>query len=45
MEKETGRHRNQKTSKDHINFSIIQIDLDTEKSPGYLKHLLSLKLQ
>ena len=37
----TGRHRNKRTSGDHPNNSIIEIDQNTEKSPG---ESLSLKL-
>ena len=38
--KGTGKFRNQKTSGDHQNYSIIQVDQNTEKSPG---NLLSLR--
>ena len=30
----TGRNRNQRTSGDHLNYSIIRIGQNTEKSPG-----------
>ena len=37
--KETGGLGNKKTSGDHSNYSIIEIGLNTEKSPGYLGKL------
>ena len=37
--KGTGRLRNQKTSGDHPEYTIIKIDQNTEKSPGDLRRL------
>ena len=41
----TGRLRNKRSSRDHPNKSIIKIDQNTEKSPEYLRRLLSFKPQ
>ena len=35
----TGGYGNKKTSGDHLNYSIIEIDQNTEKSPGDLRRL------
>ena len=35
----TGRLRNQKTCRDHLDYSIIKIGQKTEKSPGDLKKI------
>ena len=35
----TGRLRNQRTSEDHPDYSIIKIDQKTKKSPGDLRRL------
>ena len=37
--KGAGRHRNQWTSSDHPDYSIIKIRQNTEKSPGDLRRL------
>ena len=37
--KETGRLRNQRTSQNHPDYSIIKIDQNTEKSPRDLRRL------
>ena len=42
LDKGTIRLRNQRTSEDHSDYSIIKIGQNTEKSPG---DLLSIKLQ
>ena len=42
LHKETESLRNQRTSEDHPDYSIIKIDQNIEKSPGDLQ---SLKLQ
>ena len=36
-DKETGRVGLKRTSRDHLNYSIIKIDHNTEKSPGDLR--------
>ena len=36
---ETGELGNKRTSKEHPNYSIVEIDSNTEKSPGNLKRL------
>ena len=43
--KGTKKFRNKRTSRDHPEYSIIQIVQKTEKSSGDLRDLLSLKLQ
>ena len=40
--KETGRFENQKTNRDLPNYSIVKIDQNSRKGPGYL---LSLRLR
>ena len=35
----TGGFRNKKTSKDHSNYSIVEIGQNTKKSPGDLRRL------
>ena len=35
----TGRLGNNRTNRDHLNYSIIEIGLNTEKSPGDLRRL------
>ena len=37
--KETGRLRNQRTSEDHPDYSIVKINKNTQKSPGDLMRL------
>ena len=36
----TGRLRNKRTSRDHLNYSIVEIDQNTKKSPGDLRRLV-----
>ena len=37
MDKGTRRHRNQRTGRDHPDYSIVKIGQNTEKSPGDLR--------
>ena len=39
----TGELGNERTSRDHPNYSIVEIGQNTEKSPEDLRRLLSLK--
>ena len=39
VDKGTRRHRNQRTSRDHPDYRIINIGQNTEKNPGDLKRL------
>ena len=39
IHKETGELGNKRTSGDHPNYLIVEIDQNTEKSPGYLRKL------
>ena len=39
-DKWTGRLRNQRTSRDHSDYSIVKIGQNTEKSPGDLRKLI-----
>ena len=39
ISKGTGRRGNKRTSRDHLDYSIIKIGLNTEKSPGDLRRL------
>ena len=39
LDKETGRFRNQRTSGNHPDYSIITIGQNTEQSPGDLRRL------
>ena len=41
----TERLGNKRTSRDNSNYNIVKSSQNTEKSPGDLKNLLSLKIQ
>ena len=40
IDKETGRFRNGRTSEEHLNYSIIKINQNTEKTPGDFRRLV-----
>ena len=39
IDTETARLENKRTSEDYINYSIVEIGQNTEKSPGHMRRL------